>query len=234
MSFHTERLQCPKHFQERMNQVGGFNRYGQPNFRIAWAQTETTRQGGQWEAEGEQFVGYRDVPLGDGLPHWMLLRWIDAGKSLEMPFLPRQSADNFYEATRCPNTGLQLLGGYPFQGSYKIVLNLVAKWFEGNELKVEPFPLSTEIINMMIPVIEGAQLISMDVKRRLMDEEREEKERVFATQIEDISRDIAIPEHAHESQWVQDKVRSLERAFNAGLVRKFARNQGISISQRGR
>src|ERR1700743_1729701 len=125
-----ERLQCPKHFQDRITQIGGLNRYGDPNFKLAWAQTETTRQGGEWSNEDEHFVGYRDCYLGDGLPHWMLLQWADAGKSIQLPHLRPQSDVAFYAENLCLKTGMQILGEYPYHGSYQIALPLVAKWFE--------------------------------------------------------------------------------------------------------
>src|SRR5882724_11861953 len=117
------RQNAPQHFQDRLKAVGGINRYGLPNFKLAWAQTVTTRHGGEWEAMGEQYRGYRDVYLGDGLPHWMLLQWSDAGKSIEMPHLHAQSDIGFYEENRCPKTGLQILGGYQSQGRYPIPSN---------------------------------------------------------------------------------------------------------------
>ena len=68
-SIHPQRLVEPTEFyQERITQVGGLSRYGEPMFKIAWAQSYTVRQGGQWEAEGETFTGYKDVLLGDGHP----------------------------------------------------------------------------------------------------------------------------------------------------------------------
>lgn len=233
MSFKAEHPRVPPHFQDRVNQVGGFNRYGLPNFRLAWSQSEYVRQGGEWEADGEWFTGYRDVPLGDNLPHWMLLRWIDAGKSLELPTARQQSADNWLDATRCPKTGLQLLGGYPYQGSYQIAVNLTAKYFEGAELKVIAFPLSSYIVNMLVPMIQATQLISKAAKRQAMKDEAEKQKADLKAMMLDASRDAALPGHVEDSMWIQDRVRMMERAFNQGLVRAF-KHQGLQISQRGR
>jgi hypothetical protein len=228
----VERLKCPEHFQTRLNEVGGFNRYGQPNFRLAWAQTEYVRQGGEWEAEGEWFRGYRDVYLGDGLPHWMLLQWVDAGKCIEMPHLPPQSDVAFYEENRCPKTGLQLLGEYPYKGSYRIALNLVAKWFDGGRLQIRAFPLSTEIVEMMVPVIKASMEVSVEAKLRAMKEEREKDEREYAKAVEDLYSSIRRKPTLAATGWLEDKQRSIEKHFNAALVMKMHRDRVFQSQHR--
>lgn len=227
-----ERLKCPAHFQRRINQVAGFNRYGEPNYRIAWAQTETTRQGGEWEAEGEQFTGYRDVYRGDGLPHWMLLQWMDAGKSVEMPHLPPQSDSSFYAENVCMKTGLQLLGEYPYGGSYQIALPLVAKWFEKGQLNIRAFPLSTEIVEMMIPIIRASMEVSVEAKLRFMKEAREKEDDNYAMQVEDLYRSIRRNPNLASTRWLEDKQRSIEKHFNAALITKMHRDRVFQSKHR--
>jgi len=226
----TERLQCPEHFQARLTRAGGLNRYGQPNFRLAWAQTETTRQGGRWEAEGEWFTGYRDVLLGDGLPHWMLLQWADAGKSAAMPHLPPESDGAWYEANKCPVTGLSLLGRYPYQGSYQIALQLMAKWVVKDsagrpQLRIHAFPLSTQIIDMMVPIIKATREISIQAKLQAMDDDREKEQERYAKTVEDIYQDAKLSASARASKWIEDKARSIENAWNAALIAKLQQNR---------
>ena len=233
LSKHTERLQCPQHFQSRLTRAGGLNRYGESNFRLAWAQTETTRQGGRWEANGEWFTGYRDVLLGDGLPHWMLLQWADAGKSASMPHLPPESDGVWYEANKCPVTGLSLLGGYPYRGSYQIALQLRAKWVtrdaRGNpQLHLHAFPLSTQIIDMMVPIIKATREISIQAKLAAIDNDREKEQEEYSKTVEDIYQDGKLSASARASQWIEDKVRSIEKAWNAALIMKLQQNRGFT------
>lgn len=230
---HTERLQPPAHFQDRLTRAGGLNRYGQPYFRLAWAQTETTRQGGRWEAHGEWFTGYRDVLLGDGLPHWMLLQWADAGKSIQMPFLQPEGDGAWYEANKCPATGLSLLGGYPYQGHYEIALPLRAKWFEkdarGNPiLRLHAFPLSTQIIDMMVPIIKASKDISLRAKLMSMDDDKEKQESEYEKMVEDIYQDAKLSASARASKWIEDKARSIERAWNAALITRLQAGSAFS------
>jgi hypothetical protein len=221
----VERLRCPEHFQLRLTEVGGVNRYGEPNFRLVWAQTETTRQGGEWEAEGDWFKGYRDILLGDGLPHWMLLQWADAGKSVEMPHLPPESAQAWYAANRCPKTGLSLLGEYPYHGSYQIVLTLIAKWFEKGKLHLHAFPLSSEIVEMMVPIIKGSMEISVQAKLRFMREEREKDDEQYGKVVEDLYQSVKLPKSAQTSKWIADKERSIEKYANAAFLTMLSRNR---------
>lgn len=231
-SANPERLVCPEHFQRRLTQVGGLNRYRQPNFRLAWAQTETTRQGGEWTADGETFRGYLDVLLGDGLPHWMLLQWVDAGKSLEMPFLPPQSDVAWYAENRCPATGLQILGEYPYHGSYRIALQLVAKVFVAGKMFIEASPLSTEIVEMMVPIIKASMEVSHAAKMAWLREQNEKEETDRAKVFEDVWHGARRKATLASTAWLEDKQRSIERAFNAALVTRLHRNRRFQASRK--
>jgi len=222
------------HFQERINQVAGFNRYGQPNFKLAWAQTETTIQGGQWEVEDEMdyFRGYRRVYKGDGRPHWMLMQWVPGGKSYEMPHLPAEGPTFWYNFNKCQQTGLSLLGEYPYRGSYQVVLPLVAKWFDRGQLQVRYFPLSTEIVNMMIPIIKASMKVSLEAKLRFMKEQEEKDDLEYGKAIDDVYNGVKLSRSARSSQWIEDKVRSMEKVFNAALVTKMYRDRVIQSQHR--
>lgn len=227
-----ERLRAPEHFQRRITQAGGLNRYRQPMFKLVWAQTETVRQGGEWEAEGEQFRGYRDVYLGDGLPHWMLLQWADAGKSATIPHLPAESDRAFYADNRCQKTGLQLLGEYPYHGSYQVVLNLVAKIFDRGRLYLEAFPLSTEIVEMMVPIIKASMELSLQAKLKFMKDESEADDLQFANAVDDVWNGVQRKKALASTAWLEEKQRSIERHWNAALITMMARNRRFQAQQR--
>jgi hypothetical protein len=225
-------LHPPEHFQRRITQVGGLNRYRKPRFRLAWAQTETRREGGEWESEGDTFTGYRDTLLGDGLPHWMLLQWVDAGMCLEMPHIPPQSYVRWYSDLRCPKTGLQLRGEYPYHGSYQIALQLVAKIFDKGQLYIEAFPLSTEIVEMMVPIIKASLELSHECKMRFMREEKEKDEADKLKVYEDVYRDIHRKTTLASTSWLEDKQRAIERNFNVSLVAMMNRNRRYQSARR--
>ncbi len=228
----VERQHCPEHFQFRLTEVGGLNRYGEPNFRLAWAQTETVRQGGEWEAEGDWFKGYRDILLGDGLPHWMLLQWVDAGKSVEMPHLPPESDVAWYINNRCQKTGLSLLGEYPYRGSYQIALQLVAKWFDKGQLHLHAFPLSTEIVEMMVPIIKASMEISAEAKLKFMCDEKEKEDDNYAKTVEDIYQGIRRKPTLASTKWLEDKQRSIEKYANSAFLTMISRNRFFQSDRR--
>lgn len=227
-----ERLIAPEHLQKRLRQVGGTNRYGEANFQLAWAQSATSRQGGEWEAEGEQFRGYRDVYLSDGLPHWVLLQWADAGKSIAMPHLRPESDVAFYEANRCRKTGLQLLGEYPYHGNYQIALPLMAKWVEKGELMIRSCPLSSELVEMMVPIIKASMQISLEAKLMFMKEENEKDDLQYSKAVDDAYNSVKLSKAARTSQWMYDKERSLEKYFNSALITKMARDRQFQATNR--
>lgn len=227
-----ERLKCPEHFQERINQVGGYNRYGEPNFKLAWAQTELweSKQGGEWETADDGsiggFKGYRDVLKGDGHPHWMLMQWVDAGQSIEGT--RRETAEMFYELNKCPNTGMQLLGEYQYHGSYQIVLPLIAKFWTGKQLYLEAFPLSTNIINMMIPIIKGCMKISAEAKMQFMKDEKEKKDLDDLKTFEDAYLSVKRKSTLAATPWLEDRQRKMESlctAANAAFVMQMQKNR---------
>jgi len=226
-----ERLKCPWYFQQRITQVGGKNRYGQPNFKLAWAQTETVRQGGEWEAEGETFTGYQDVLKGDGHPHWMLMQWVDAGMSAELPHLRPVCDVAWYDENRCHRTGLSLLGGYPYQGSYQIVLPLVAKVKIENKLYIEAFPLSTEIINMMVPIIVASMEVSLKAKMMFLKDQEELEEDARAKVFEDIYQNVKRKPTLASTAWLEEKQRAIEKHYNAAAVALLARNRRLQTNR---
>ena len=228
----VERQHVPEHFQARLTEVGGTNRYGEPMFRLAWAQTETVRQGGEWEAEGDWFKGYRDILLGDGLPHWMLLQWVDAGKSVEMPHLPPESDVAWYHANKCQKTGLSLLGEYPYHGSYQIALQLVAKWFDQGKLHLHAFPLSTEIVEMMVPIIKVSMTVSVEAKMQFMRDQREKDEDDYAKTVDDIYHGIRRNPKLASTAWLEDKQRGIERTANAAFLAMLNRNRFFQAERR--
>lgn len=226
-----ERLRCPEHFQRRITQVGGLNKYRKPNFKLAWAQTETVHQGGEWEAEGETYTGYQEVLKGDGHPHWMLMEWVDAGKSAELPHLNPIVDSAWYYENECPKTHLSLLGEYPYQGSYQIVLPLLAKVRIDNKLYIEAFPLSNEIIDMMVPIIKASMEVSLQAKMMFMKEDREREEDERSKVFEDVYQSIKRKSTLSSTAWLEDKQRSIERHYNAAAVAMLARNRRLQTSR---
>jgi|SRR5579872_633451 len=164
-----ERNVCPDEVRERLTEIGGVNKYDEPNFRLIWAQTDTFRAGGLWTPpNGPSFRGYRDLLIGDGNPHWILQEWHPADDY--------GSAAAYYARNLDLETGLQDLGEYPYQGRYETVLILISREFINGELKIIPIPLSRVVVEIMVPIIIESRKVSL-LRRKMILMEREEQEK---------------------------------------------------------
>jgi hypothetical protein len=143
-----ERRVCPEEFQHAVNERFGFNRFGTPNFRLAWGETETIRVAG--------IRGYEDRLVAGNIPCWNIMRW----RAPEVFGTPR-----LYElVNRDPATGLCLLGEYPYEGRYDVLQPLMTKEFKDGRLEVDAFPLSYYIIDAMLPMfIKGTELSEFEI-----------------------------------------------------------------------
>lgn len=200
------RHRCPKSFQDRVTRVGGLNRYGGPNYRLAWSQDETFRAGGIWPEE--HFIGYRTVYLATCSPeppsdgYWMLLDWQgpeEFGGEAMWDFLHRDE-----------RTGLNSLGPYPHRGRYQIAAKLIWSWFDNGKLIIEGWPLDSRTIDMVIPVIRRHKNDSSEQKRRAANQMREEAERQKTRKIEALIKDS---KRSLLPSQIDDRIRLMEKQW---------------------
>lgn len=222
-----ERNLPPDDFQERLAFVGGVNRYDEPNFRLAWAQTETYVAGGIWSVDEQYFRGYRRLLAGSGEPCWSLLQW-HAPEEYGSP--EAYYVTNFDEAS-----GLQILGEYPYSGRVEILYNL--RWHEmvNNRLEFHTLPLNNYLLNVLVPMIRMAEGISLEKRRAawLDARARGEEERLAAIErhLRDNTqpytgavsyarqgiRSTAIDQRALELQRYWNQISENARRFRIGL-----------------
>jgi hypothetical protein len=134
----SERRICPEEFQQAITERFGANRFGTPNFRVAWGETETMRVAG--------LHGYEDRLLCGNIACWNLMQWIG----------PEEfgSPELFNLVNRDPDTGLCILGEYPYEGMYDVLQPLMSKEFRNGRLVIDAFPLSYQIIDVILPLVE--------------------------------------------------------------------------------
>lgn len=143
-----ERRQCPEDFQHAIDERFGVNRFGTSNYRMAWGETETMRVAG--------VNGYEDRLMCGNIACWNLMRW-----------RPPESFGNpelFDVVNRDPDTGLCILGEYPYEGRYDVLQPLMAKTFDvdrdprtgqvyRSKIHIEIFELGYQIIDTILPVV---------------------------------------------------------------------------------
>src|SRR6267154_3820018 len=130
-----ERNYPPEEFQEYLTRLGGVSRYDTPMFKLVWAQTETFVSGGTWSVNEATFTGYRRLLLCSGEPCWAILQF----------HYPEEygSPESYYVSNVDEETGLSLLGEYPYSGRYEVLYNL--RWHEmiDDKLTLHTLPLAT-------------------------------------------------------------------------------------------
>ena len=172
----VERRRCPPAFQEMLTRHVGINRYGEPNFIVAWGATFMYTAGGLWpKPHGDGYLGYRKLPLanssfsGRGMPCWMILEW--------HPPEDYETAAVYYFRNRDETTGLQTLGEYPYRGRYEIAFKLTSTEYRDGRLQVVHYHLDGMILDILIPAIVEGQRMTMKQRLKRLREWEEKREK---------------------------------------------------------
>jgi hypothetical protein len=164
-----ERLKCPQAFQDRIDRIGGLNRFGGPNFKIIWGQTETIRRAG--------IDGYIDVLVGFEEACWILQQW----KAPEVYGTPTSYFIENYD----PATGLQMLGDYPWQGRYETIQPFRWAGLINGRMVKEAMPLNSLIIDLVIPIIKQCEHVSYLTRYAALKDEQDRRSKARQNRIAD-------------------------------------------------
>jgi hypothetical protein len=143
----AEHLKCPAEYQEHVNAIGGLNRFGDPNFRIVWGQSEFEVVRGR-DANGRE--GAHTISKHANVPAWFVEVW----KPPECFGTPElwYTLGWDWELDTCT------LGEYPFRGLYMPAsFNLYVRKIENNVMTIDAMPLNHWIIDLIIPNLLKAQ-----------------------------------------------------------------------------
>lgn len=225
---------CPEEYQERLTDIGGINRYDQPNFIIRWGQGGepecTYRAGGYWDVDGMASVhGYRDLLVGGGTPSWMLMQWEDA--------LHYGTPELFYIQNFDEDSGLQTLGEYPYSGKYKLLYNLCWRGMVDGKMVVEAMPLNSFLLDTVIPIITAAKDISWEKTKAVMADMKEREDKADLAMIEDVMRSSAMPFHGNAVSYqkqgcrtalIDKKIEAMQRNWNKMMTNASRLGRGLS------
>lgn len=203
----------PPEFEERLASAGGRNRYGQPNFRLGWSRDERFRAGGVWPHD--KYAGYRNVftvtctPEPPASGYWMLMMWRGPeyyGGEAMYDYLHRDE-----------QTGLCTLGPYPHRGRYEIVARLNWTYLDEGNMKIEPWPINSVIIERLVPICRKFLQESIAEKKQ-----RSEMDRARTEQ----KRKAALDSMMHESRQrnllpsqIEDRIRLMEKQWDEYIKR---------------
>lgn len=172
---------CPPEFQDAFTRQGGTNQYGEPIFKLVWAQDETQRTGGYWAKDG--YVGYRDFLIGGGDPCWMLMMW--------KPAESFGSASRWYWYHRDEATGLQELGQYPYSGQYVVIQKLIHREVVNGAMVVEHLEVSSFLVDLLLPAVQFWQALTEEEKLTALKLEMELEENEVLDEMMEAKADCA-------------------------------------------
>jgi hypothetical protein len=156
-----EKLKAPAEYQAHLTALGGLNRFGLPNFRLVWGQTETELVRGR-DANGRE--GQHIVFKHGGIPAWFMESW----KPPECFGTP----ELWYAMSWDAETQTHTLGEYPWSGLYMpCPFNLYVKKIVGGGIRyslpdkdgrhsvideparmvIDAMPLNHYIIDLLVP-----------------------------------------------------------------------------------
>ena len=239
MSSLTDKYQinlCPEEFQDRLTEIGGVNRYDEPNFLLVWSQgggeQSTYRAGGAWNVEGlPSFRGYRDLLVGGGVPCWALLQWHDASEY--------GTPEMYYVHNLDEETQLQTLGEFPYSGRYQMLYNLRWSEMRNGHMHFEMMPLNTFLLETVVPIITAAKDISWEKTKAVMDDLKEREDQVDVARIEDVMRGTALPfkgaavsyqKQGCRTALVDKKIEAMQRNWNRMMTTANRLGRGLSVS----
>lgn len=136
-----ERRYPAREYVEHINQIGGFNRFAGPNFKIVWGQNETDTVYGT-DANGKQ--GQHVILKHGGIPAWFIECW--------KPPECFGSPEFWYSISWDWEIDAPKIGDYPWQGLYMPApFNLFTKRVENNCLIFDAMPLTHWILDLVVP-----------------------------------------------------------------------------------
>ena len=169
-----EAKRAPREIAERLERVGGLNRYGRANFRVVWGWSRLTWIGGKWtdrDASGNVIREVRELRrVPKYLPHdrWHLERWLPP----ELYGPPERWYERTIEQEEGAAAGIPALGPFPREGEYEHCFTL-----EGPQ--GEFLPLSAGVVEWLARAIEYSRAIPAARKRRALAEREERDDREY-------------------------------------------------------
>jgi hypothetical protein len=192
-----ERRRPPQIYQDFITRIGGKNRFGEPNFILAWGGTRTQRI---YSVDANGRRGQHLILEFGGVPAWHVLEW----KPPECFGTPQM----WYTLTWDPEQNCHTLGEYPRRGLYiPCSFNLYVKQVIGggtrydsktgevvelpSTLKIDALPLNFYILEMLVPNVRKAAELTHQQKVLAIRMQKEAEQRAAAAKAYDAYLDAA-------------------------------------------
>ena len=164
-----------REYVEHINRIGGFNRYGDPNFKIVWGENETDLVYGV-DANGRK--GQHVILKHDGIPAWFIEVW----KPPECLGTP----ETWYQLTWDWDADAPGIGPFPERGLYfPAPFNLFVRRVENNVMQIDAMPLTHWLIDLIVPNLLKEQDFTWHQRKQAIAARMEMEKRKAARQATD-------------------------------------------------
>lgn len=131
----------PREYVQHINKIGGMNRFGDPNFKIVWGQSEMMKV---WGTDANGKKGQHIISKCGDVPAWFILVW----KPPECYGTP----ELWYALTWDWETDAPTIGEFPWRGEYELApFNLFSRRVEANYMHIDALELSHWLLDLLIP-----------------------------------------------------------------------------------
>jgi hypothetical protein len=177
-----ETHRAPEDVQRRVAEAGGWNLYGEPNFRVVWGGSRLCWIGGRWvdhDASGNFIraaIELRRVPKYLPENRWHIERW--------MPGASYGTPEQWAELTTEVEDGVRIaaLGPYPARGEYEHCFTL-------SGARGEFVQLSGAACDWVVRAVQWAARHSRRARRSALDAREEARERRWDSRTDDLLSD---------------------------------------------
>jgi hypothetical protein len=176
---------APKALESRIANAGGWNRFGEPNFRVVWGWSRLSWIGGRWtdrDASGNvirEAVELRHEPKYLSHDRWHIERWV-APETYGAPETWRTLTLEREDGVLIP-----ALGPYPSRGEYEHCFTLVGPCGEF-------VPLDANACDTVVRAVEWARRQSRPEARHALDIRENRSDQRWDSRADDILDD-AVP-----------------------------------------
>ena len=196
--------EAPQWFQDELERIGGTNPYGEPVFRLAWSQNETTVIGGRFS---DGFEGYRRVPAIPGVACWALMMW--------EPRELQGSAAMWEYDYRDPETGYLQCGGFPHFGRYRLLKRFIHRELINGELVTYRMEPCGFMLDIMVPMLKIWLKMTDDAKVKALQQEEQIEKDEYMRKVKDARDGCKIN---RGSQLVAKRAEMIERGFAQAMA----------------
>lgn len=218
---------CPQEFQDELTRVGGTNPYGEPIFRVVWGSYTFRWAGGYWV---DGLEGNREVAeSGD---HWILQMW-EPAECYGYPWA-------YYRDNRDEQTNLQSCGEFPYSGRYKTLQAFTHQEVRNGRMTRVNIPLSSDIIDMVVPIIMEAQYHSVERRKEAINQIKERKRKESVNEIQETLRSaapafggeaVSFAGQGCKTTLLTKKMYEIENAWKRAMKTEAYRTRGFGIKQ---